>query len=108
MTGGDMGDLLNHELTATEFALTKASKPNVRITLDKISAENIGGLLFMLEVQTAMSGGLYNIDPFDQPGVEEGKKATAALMGRGNAEDKKKQKEISAYLKSKKQKPVVA
>ena len=30
-------------------------------------------LLYMLEVETAMAGRLYNVNTFDQPGVEAGK-----------------------------------
>jgi len=101
LKGHDMGALLNAELDATEFALAKAERPSVRLALDEISAENIGGLLYLLEVQTAFSGGLYHINAFDQPGVEEGKKATAALMGRGKAEDKQKAREVAALQKKK-------
>jgi len=36
----------------------------------------------MLELATAFNGGLYNIAPFDQPGVEFGKQYTYAMMGR--------------------------
>jgi hypothetical protein len=42
----------------------------------------VGELLFLLEVATAFAGGLYGINAFDQPGVEEGKIAAYALMGR--------------------------
>ena len=37
---------------------------------------------------TAMSGALYGIYAFDQPGVEAGKKAAYALMGRPGYEAK--------------------
>jgi glucose-6-phosphate isomerase len=36
----------------------------------------VAQLLFTLEVQTALAGSLLGIDPFDQPGVEAGKKIT--------------------------------
>ncbi|HBF35564.1 TPA: glucose-6-phosphate isomerase, partial [Candidatus Sumerlaeota bacterium] len=104
LQGHDMGTLLNAELDATEFALYCAERPSVKFILDEISPENVGGLLYLLEVQTAFSGGLYNINAFDQPGVEEGKKATAALMGRTKPEDIAKAKEIKAFQKLKKQK----
>ena len=39
-------------------------------------------ILYMLEVQTALAGELYNVDAFNQPGVERGKKLTCAMMGR--------------------------
>ena len=106
LKGHDMGTLLNAELDATEFALAKSKRPSVRVVLDEITPENVGGLLYMLEVQTAFSGGLYNINAFDQPGVEEGKKATAALMGRGKDEDKAKKREVAALQKKKKRKAI--
>ena len=101
LEGHDMASLLNAELLATEFTLYKARRPSVRIILDAITPENVGGLLYMLEVQTAFAGGLYNINAFDQPGVEEGKKATAALMGRGLPEDLREAAEVRGFLKKK-------
>ncbi|MCX7012709.1 MAG: glucose-6-phosphate isomerase [Candidatus Sumerlaeota bacterium] len=99
LAGHDMGKLLNEELNATEFALGKAKRPSVRFQLDAITPENLGGMFFVLEAATAVAGGLYNIDPFDQPGVEEGKRATAALMGRKRPEDAAKRVEIAASRK---------
>ena len=44
----------------------------------------------MLEVQTAIAGALYNINAFNQPGVEQAKNYTYALMGRAWYEDSAK------------------
>ncbi|MFH0793973.1 MAG: glucose-6-phosphate isomerase [bacterium] len=96
-----MSELLNAEAQATEFALTRAERPNVKFIFDKISAHNVGAFFQMLEIQTAFCGGLYQINAFDQPGVEEGKKATHALLGRGKPEDLKKVKEVQAFEKRK-------
>ena len=63
--------------------------------MDKVSPYNMGQLLYMLEVQTAIAGELYNINTFDQPGVEQAKNYTYALMGRAGYE------ESAATLKSK-------
>ena len=41
----------------------------------------------MFEVQTAIAGALYNIDAFNQPGVEQAKNYTYALMGRVGYEE---------------------
>jgi glucose-6-phosphate isomerase len=94
--GRTMNELIHAEQTATELALTKNSRPNSRITLSEVSPYTIGALLYMFEVQTAFSGGLYNINPFDQPGVEEGKVLTYAMMGRSGYEEKKKEIEEMA------------
>jgi glucose-6-phosphate isomerase len=91
--GASMGGLINAEQAATETALMKAGRPCARITLPAVNAFTVGQVLYMLEVQTAFTGGLYNIDPFDQPGVEEGKLLTYAMMGRRGYEAKKKELE---------------
>ena len=36
----------------------------------------------LYEAATAFAGGLYGIDPFDQPGVELGKRLAFGLLGR--------------------------
>jgi len=87
--GASMTRLINAEQSATQTALLKAGRPCMRITLPEINAFTLGQLLYMFEVMTAFSGGLYNINPFDQPGVEEGKLLTYAMMGRKGYEDKK-------------------
>jgi glucose-6-phosphate isomerase len=59
----------------------------MRVTFPRISAYNIGEFIFMYEFSTAVMGGLLQVDPYDQPGVELGKKVTYALMGREGYED---------------------
>ena len=39
------------------------------------------------KIQTAIAGELYNIDTFNQPGVEQAKNYTYALMGRAGYEE---------------------
>lgn len=89
--GKTMAELINAEQSATEAALVKAGRPCCRITVPEVNAFTMGQLLYMFEVMTAFSGGLYGIDPFDQPGVEEGKLLTYAMMGRPGFEGKKKE-----------------
>lgn len=66
----------------TEEALTSAGRPNATLSLPEISARTVGGLLYMLEMATAMAGTLYGVNAFDQPGVEAGKKAAFSRLGR--------------------------
>ncbi len=87
--GHTLGGLLATEKEGTEYALTTNSRPNMTITLPTINAHSIGQLLYMLEVSTAFSGGLYNIDAFDQPGVEFGKEYAYAMMGKSGFENKR-------------------
>ncbi len=84
--GHSLGELLHAERSATEYALLKAGRPSMTITLPEINAFAIGQLIYLLEVATAFAGRLYNIDPFNQPGVELGKQFTYGLMGRSGYE----------------------
>jgi len=85
--GKKMSALFNAERTATEAALTAAGRPNCRWTLPRVDESTLGAFLQMLEFQTAFAGELYNVNAFDQPGVELGKKMTYGLMGRKGFED---------------------
>jgi glucose-6-phosphate isomerase len=80
--GRTLGELLRAEKQGTEVALTAAGRPNLTYLLPTVSEHVLGQLIYLFEFQTALSGELYNIDAFDQPGVEAGKIATYALMGR--------------------------
>lgn len=85
--GKTINQLMNAEADSTKVALTDYNRPNVTITLDKVDGYNIAQLLYMLEVQTAIAGELYNINTFNQPGVEQAKNYTYALMGRAGYEE---------------------
>ena len=85
--GKTINDLINAEADSTRVSLADYSRPTITITLPKVNGYYIGQLLYMLEVQTAIAGELYNINTFDQPGVEQAKNYTYALMGRAGYED---------------------
>jgi glucose-6-phosphate isomerase len=87
--GRGVGELLDAERRGTEIALTSARRPNATITLEEIDAESVGGLLFLWELATAYAGRLYNVDAFNQPGVEAGKRAAYALLGRQGYEEER-------------------
>lgn len=85
--GKTINELINAEADSTKVALIDYQRPNVTITLEKVDAYNLGQLIYMLEVQTAIAGELYNVNTFNQPGVEQAKNYTYALMGRAGYED---------------------
>ncbi len=85
--GKTINDLINAEADATKVTLADYQRPNVTITLPKVDAYHVGQLLYMFEIQTAIAGELYNIDAFNQPGVEQAKDYTYALMGRAGYEE---------------------
>jgi glucose-6-phosphate isomerase len=98
--GHHIGELLLAEHTATALALSHNQRPNCTLSMPELNPFTMGQLLYLLEVQTAFSGALYGINPFDQPGVEEGKQATYALMGRQGYAEKGRQ--IKAQLSQQK------
>ena len=85
--GKTMNQLFNAEADSTMASLIDYKRPNVTITIPKVTPYYLGQLLYMFEVQTAITGALYNIDAFNQPGVEQSKNYTYALMGRVGYED---------------------
>lgn len=74
--GKTINQLINAEADSTRVALSDYNRPTVTITLEKVDGYNVAQLLYMLEVQTAIAGELYNIDTFNQPGVEQAKNYT--------------------------------
>lgn len=93
--GHTFGELLRAEQEATALALAEAGRPNCAHVLPEVNAFTVGQLLYMLAMQTAFSGELYDINAFDQPGVEGGKIATFALLGRKGYEAKRKEIEAA-------------
>lgn len=85
--GKTINDLLNADADATRVSLVDFQRPNVTISIPAINGYFIAQLLYMLEVQTAIAGELYNVNTFDQPSVEQAKNYTYALMGRTGYED---------------------
>lgn len=82
LCGKYLSDLLNTERLATEIALNKANRPNANIIFPTLDEYHLGEFIFMHQVQTVFTGKLLGINPLDQPGVENGKIATYAMMGK--------------------------
>lgn len=89
--GKTINDLINAEADSTRVALSDYSRPTITISMDRINPYNLAQLLYMYEVQTAIAGELYHINTFNQPGVEQAKNYTYALMGRSGYEDSAQQ-----------------
>ena len=86
--GSSMAELMEAERLGTVYALTSNKRPNMTVTFPEITPAAVGQFMYAFEVATVFSGGLYNINPLDQPGVEAGKIAAFALMGRKGYENK--------------------
>ncbi len=91
LKGRTMNELITFERRATRYALYKAKRSNFTVTLPTVNAYTVGELLAYFMYETAFAGALMGIDTFNQPGVEEGKKATFAMFNRKGYEEKLKE-----------------
>ena len=89
LSGHTQNELIKAEQSATAYALMKSGHPSNTITLPEVNAFTVGELLYLFEVMTAFAGELLDINAFDQPGVEEGKNATYALLGKPGYDEKR-------------------
>lgn len=81
LRGREFGELMRAEREGTEIALAQAGRPWCRLELCRLDAFHVGAYFLFMEVATALAGDLLGVDPFDQPGVEAGKRNALALMG---------------------------
>jgi len=77
-----MGDLIHAERKATVHALKAAKRPVVKIKVPRVNESTLAQLFYMFEVQTAVAGVLLDINPFDQPAVEQIKIFTREYLGK--------------------------
>jgi glucose-6-phosphate isomerase len=76
-----------HEINAkaregTIEAHSEGDVPIVRIYMDALNAENLGQLIYFFELLTGIFVYSLNVNPFNQPGVEDYKKAMYRLLGK--------------------------
>ncbi|HVS17084.1 MAG TPA: glucose-6-phosphate isomerase [Planctomycetota bacterium] len=94
--GRTLKELFAAERDGTRIALVQAGRPSATIALKKVDPHQVGQLLALLEISVALMGEHYGVDAFDQPGVEAGKIAAYALMGRAGFEARRKEIEGAA------------
>jgi glucose-6-phosphate isomerase len=86
LPGHTLSELLRAEYEATSAALAQMGRMNCTLRLPDLSAGTIGEVIMFFQLATGYAGVWYGIDPFDQPGVELGKRLTYAAMGRAGYE----------------------
>jgi glucose-6-phosphate isomerase len=82
LPGHTLGELLRAEYEATSAALAQMGRMSCTLRLPELSAEILGEAIMFFQLATGYAGVWYGVDPFDQPGVELGKRLTYAAMGR--------------------------
>ena len=73
LAGKRLGDLVDAEARATAQTLSKNGRPVRQIHMPKVDEFHVGALMMHFMLETIIMGRLMGVDPFDQPGVEEGK-----------------------------------
>ena len=72
--GRQLSELMSAHFYATLKALKRAERPLVHLRIPRLDEESLGALIVFFECMTVMVGISLDINPFDQPGVELGKK----------------------------------
>ncbi|HPN14897.1 MAG TPA: glucose-6-phosphate isomerase [bacterium] len=78
--GKDFSSIIKAEAQGSMQALIQARRPVSLIKLPIINEFQLGALIVFFEIATAMAGEFYNINAFDQPGVEESKQRAKQLL----------------------------
>src|SRR6266516_4147097 len=74
------GDYLEGFLRGTRSALYENGRESITISIPDVNAFNLGALIALYERAVGFYGSLINVNAYDQPGVEAGKKAATRLL----------------------------
>ena len=89
LDGVSIDALRDAEMDATQASLVRNDVPNMRVELDGVTPDEVGELLYTYEIATVAAGRLAGINPFNQPGVEWGKKAARGALGDDTCADER-------------------
>jgi len=85
--GKTIDDVNKQAYLGTKFAHADGDLPNMTISLPQRNEYYLGQLLYFFEYAVAISGGLIDVDPFNQPGVEAYKNNMFGLLGKPGYEE---------------------
>lgn len=74
------GDYLSGFLLGTRQVLHAKGRESITISIDDITAWNVGMLIALYERAVGFYATLVNVNAYNQPGVEAGKKAAASIL----------------------------
>jgi glucose-6-phosphate isomerase len=74
------GDYLEEFLRGTRSALYEKGRESITMSIPEVNAFYIGALIALYERAVGFYASLVNINAYDQPGVEAGKKAASKLL----------------------------
>jgi glucose-6-phosphate isomerase len=85
------GDYLSAFLHGTRSALHTSRRESITVSIDRLDGRSIGALIALYERAVGFYATLVNINAYNQPGVEAGKKMAEAVINL--------QREVMAYLR---------
>lgn len=80
LTGKTMGAMLAAEAQATAKALQQNNVQSLTLELDRLDAFNMGAFFMLMELVVGSLGEVLDINAFDQPGVELGKRLALDIL----------------------------
>jgi glucose-6-phosphate isomerase len=83
--GSNTGDFLQGFLLGTRRALAAAGRPSLTLTLERVDAYALGGLIALFERAVGAYAALIDVNAYHQPGVEAGKKAAREVLDLSHA-----------------------
>ena len=78
--GVTAGDYLSGLLLGTREALGESRRDTITITIDAVTGQSVGALIALYERAVGLYAELINVNAYNQPGVEAGKKAAAGVL----------------------------
>jgi len=74
------GDYLSGFYQGTRQALHEKGRQSITITISEVSEYSLGALIALFERAVGLYASLINVNAYDQPGVEAGKKAAGRIL----------------------------
>ncbi len=78
--GVDSGDYLQGLFLGTRRALHESGHPSITLSLRQLDAVRLGAVIALYERAVGLFAALINVNAYDQPGVEAGKRAAGEVL----------------------------
>lgn len=82
LTGKSFHEINRSALEGTVQAHSEGGIPVCKVIIDSLNEQNLGELIYFYELFTAVYVYMLEVNPFNQPGVEDYKKAMYRLLGK--------------------------
>lgn len=90
LAGKRLSEINHNAETGTTLAHNDGNVPIMTLLIPVLNEYYVGQLMYFFEIACAISGYILDVNPFDQPGVEEYKKNMFALLNKPGYEESAK------------------